>query len=124
MIQHKRLLCVAVLLGLAGSLLPLANAGPFRTVQIPTKEPPLFGKQPQIPPPPPWLNQQPIPVPVVPGPVLPGPIMPGPVMPAPIMPGSIVQPMPQFIEVPCPPIDPPSPLVKIQVRVAACGLEG
>jgi uncharacterized repeat protein (TIGR01451 family) len=78
-------------------LLPLAGANPFRTVQIQTKEPPLPGEQPAPP-----LPRPPLPVPVVPAPVLP----------------------PPAIGIPCPPVDPPAPLVTLRMRVLACSLAG
>jgi uncharacterized repeat protein (TIGR01451 family) len=106
MITHPRLVSVVAVGMLAiGGLLPLALAGPFRlpvrTAQFgkETPEPPLPGQQ-KMPPPPPYHVQPMMPVPVVPGPFL-----------SPSC-GS-----------PCP-VDPPAPLVKIKVRVAACSAAG
>lgn len=45
-------------------------------------------------------------------------------MPGPMMPGPVVGPPSGSVEVPCPPVDPPSPLVKIRVRVAECSPAG
>jgi uncharacterized repeat protein (TIGR01451 family) len=67
----------------------------------------------------------PIPQPA-PGPV--APIMPGPQLPATIVPGmpapGFQQPPLAILEVPCPPVDPPAPMVKLRMRVAACSPEG
>jgi uncharacterized repeat protein (TIGR01451 family) len=134
-------------------LAPLACPGPSLAAQQgQTKEPPLPGAQPApIPPPPPppqqYIQQQPVPItpgqippppPLpqrqiqqpLPGSIVPGPIIPGPVpqqpLPGmvPVMPAPVPQPPPAIVEVPCPPVDPPSPLVKLRMRVLACSPEG
>jgi uncharacterized repeat protein (TIGR01451 family) len=96
-----RILLIAGLAGMA--FLPLADAGIFRTAQQ-TREPPLVQ--------PPGTGM-PQPVPVVPGPARPVPVVPPP---------AVV--LPPAIEVPCPPVDPPTPVVKIKVRVPACAVAG
>jgi uncharacterized repeat protein (TIGR01451 family) len=49
-------------------------------------------------------------------------MMPAPMLPP--LPPLTLQPLPGIVEVPCPPIDPPAPLVKLRVRVAACSAAG
>src|SRR5262249_56464425 len=76
--HYRRPLRLALFAAVPAVLLPLAGAGPFRTVQIQTKEPPLPGEQPA-----PKAVQPLIPVPVVPAPVRPVPVVPAPPRPAP-----------------------------------------
>jgi uncharacterized repeat protein (TIGR01451 family) len=84
---------------------PLALASIFQTAQQ-TREPPLPGSPTQ-------------PVPVVPAPVQPMPVL--PMQPAPPM--SPFGPAAPVLDI-CPPIDPPVPVVKLKVRVAACAVAG
>jgi uncharacterized repeat protein (TIGR01451 family) len=97
-------LTLALVMTLA--LVPLARGSIFHTVQQ-TREPPLGG-----------LVQ---PVPVVPGPQQPMTVAPIPVQPLP--PVHQIPPQP-LCDLGCPPPDPPTPLVKIRVRVPACAVAG
>jgi uncharacterized repeat protein (TIGR01451 family) len=101
-------------------LVTLTSASVFRTVQQ-TREPPLGGRPvqpvPVVPGPP--YYQQPAPVPPVPRQPFPSNPLQVPPGPMPAFPA-----MPPLCEVPCPPVDPPTPLVKIQVRVPACAAAG
>jgi uncharacterized repeat protein (TIGR01451 family) len=104
MIYSSRLVrCFLVAVLSMTALVPLAWGSIFRTAQQ-TREPPVFG-QPQ---------PQPQPVPVLPAPVWPGPAAP--------LPPTVMG--PPLLDLACPPVDPPAPLVKIKVRVAACAAAG